>query len=283
MRYGVKVAYDGSRFHGSQVQEGTDLPTVEGSIRSALVKIGAIGEGEKIAFSSRTDAGVSALGNIFAVETDFDPDELLKALSANLDGIWPWGIGRMRPKQNVRWADSRWYRYHLPPVPMDNDSIIKLTGALSVFVGGHDFKNLCKADGGKNTETEITRAQAYDVSGTGEMVIVDVVGSRFLWQQIRRMVGAAILVKEGEMSERDLEGLISGGDLDDELNRKRGRIKTMPPTGLILMDVDMKDVDFTPDPEALELSIRSTLDRSWSSSMFIVLRSALQSLRVSLP
>ena len=283
MRYGVKVAYDGSRFHGSQVQEGTDLPTVEGSIRSALVKIGAIGEEDRVAFSSRTDAGVSALGNVFSLDTDFDQDELLKALVANLDGIWPWGIGTMRPEQNVRWADGRWYRYHLPPNPLDDGSIIKITTALSEFVGGHDFRHLCKLEAEKNTEVDITRAQAYDVSGSGEMVLIDIVGSRFLWHQVRRMVGAALAVKDGDLTEKDIRDLISGGDLDDELKGRRGRIKTMPPIGLVLMDVEFKDVQFTPSTEALELALSSMRDIAWRSSMNIVLRSALRSLNITLP
>ncbi len=283
MRYGVKVAYDGSRFHGSQIQEGTDLPTVEGSIRSALVRIGAIGEGNKISFSSRTDAGVSALGNVFSLDTDFDKDELLKALTANLDGIWPWGIGAMRQEQNVRWADGRWYRYHLPPEPLDDGSIISITNALSVFVGRHDFRHLCKLEAEKNTEVEITRAQAYDVSGSGEMVMVDIMGSRFLWHQVRRMVGAALCVKDGDLTEKDIEELISGGDLDDELKKKRDRIKTMPPIGLVLIDVEFKDVQFVPSVEALELALSSMQEIAWRSSMNIVLRSALQSLRIALP
>ncbi len=283
MRYGVKVAYDGSRFHGSQIQKGTDLPTVEGSIRSALVKIGAIGEEDKIAFSSRTDAGVSALGNVFSLDTDFDRDELLKALAANLDGIWPWGIGAMRQEQNVRWADGRWYRYHLPPEPLDDGSIIRITNALSAFVGRHDFRHLCKLEAEKNTEVDITRAQAYDVSGSGEMVIIDIVGSRFLWHQVRRMVGAALCVKDGDLTEKNIEELISGGDLDDELKKKRGRIKTLPPIGLILIDVEFKDVQFTPSVEALDLALSSMQEIAWRSSMNIVLRSALQSLKIALP
>jgi tRNA pseudouridine(38-40) synthase len=279
MKLAVKFAYEGSSFHGSQRQGDDDTGSVEGCIVSALRKIdpGCSGTEWPIRLSSRTDAGVSALGNIFSVETEMNPDELLKALNANLDDIWCWGWGRPRPQQNIRWAASRWYRYHLPPGQVLKDDIEKLNVILSHFVGENDYTNFCKLEEEKNPVAVIERAEAADLSGNGELVIIDIVGSRFLWNQVRRMVGAALSVIRGEIEEDDILKLL--GKSSEDPNSIKGRIRTMPPVGLILMDVHFKDIDFQISESALEVAIKRNSDSAWRSSMRVLLHTAMRSMQ----
>lgn len=74
-RYALKVYYDGSNFFGSQRQP--NQRTVEGELLSAFKKLGA--KIEKFQSAGRTDKGVSAFGNVFAVTTQFE----LKARALN--------------------------------------------------------------------------------------------------------------------------------------------------------------------------------------------------------
>lgn len=281
MRYAVKIGYDGSLFHGSQRQGDDDPESVEGAVNRALTAIREIDDPKDspVKFSSRTDSGVSALGNVFSIDTDRDPEDLLKALNANLEGVWCWALGTMREQQNPRWATNRWYRYHLPPRGYADQEISRINEAVISFMGTHDFRYLSKQEDGKNTELTIERAQAYDVSGGGDMVIIDVVGARFLWNQIRRMVGAATAYSEGDITLEDVRSLIDMNTGEAEAEKIAGRIKTAPPHGLILMDVHFKDVSFQIDEEALDMAIRGTENTAWRSTVKVLLHSALRSLK----
>jgi len=278
MRYAVKIAYDGSHFHGSQ-RQGDDGPSsVEGTIASALNQVSRSTDWEvwPIMFSSRTDSGVSALGNVFTVDTELEPDELLRALNSKLENIWCWGWGRPRPEQNIRWANERWYRYHLPPGQIKADDIEVFNDALSRFTGEKDFTNFCKLENEKNPVTVIEKIEAVDLSSSGELVIVDIVGSRFLWQQVRRMVGAALDVVQGTIQMSDLELLL---DTSSENGKKiHDKLTIMPPTGLVLMDVRFKDIEFNISKNALELGLRRSADNAWKASIQVLLNTAMRSM-----
>lgn len=274
MRYAVKIGYDGQRFHGSQRQSDDDPLSVEGMIVEALRKIDDFEGGEwPVEFASRTDAGVSALGNVFALDTERDISDLLKALNANMEGVWCIAAGKAREHQNIRWANSRWYRYHLKPGVLDKEQIKLLDSALTEFVGVHDFTNFCRLEKGKDPTTRIERSKAMDVTGNGEMVVIDMVGDRFLWNQVRRMVGGAVKVAEGGMEKDELTGLLKGEGSKD-------KIPTMPATGLVLMDVMFKDIDFIIDPQAVTMAKERSSQESWEASVKVLLHSALRSLRV---
>jgi tRNA pseudouridine38-40 synthase len=275
MKHALKIGYDGSRFHGSQRQSDDDPDSIEGTLVNAMRKIGSYEKGDwPVEFSSRTDAGVSALGNVVAVESEMDPVDLMKALNANMEGVWCIGSGKMREHQNIRWAASRWYRYHLKPGVLNGDQVKILDSTLAEYVGLHDFTNFCKLEEGKDPKTIIQRANALDMTGNGEMVVVDIVGERFLWNQVRRMVGAALKVAEGKMSKEVFASLLSGED-----SSKKNVIPTMPATGLVLMDVAYKDIDFILDPGAIDLAKARSSQDSWQATVKVLLHSALRSLR----
>jgi len=278
MRLAVKISYDGSLFHGSQRQSGDDPGSVEGSVIRTLRKVSAIPtEGDPpVWFSSRTDSGVSALGNVMAVDTEMSPSELLCALNANLDGIWCLGYSLMRDQQNVRWADSRWYRYHLMPGMVPPDRARALDSALSLFVGQHDFRHFCRNDDGKDTVTTIESARSEQLGGG--LFSVDIVGYRFLWNQVRRMVGAALMVANGEIDTGSIARLLETVDVEGDLRAARDRIAPLPATGLVLMDVRYKDLEFVLDQKAIRIASERSSDPFWSATMRVILGSALRSL-----
>jgi len=279
MRYAVKVGYDGSLFHGSQRQGPDDRMSVEGAIGWALrdMRLAPMEEWP-LEFASRTDSGVSALGNVFSLSTDKDIGSVMSALNGNLDGIWCYAAGKVREHQNMRWANSRWYRYHLRPDELDRKAVPLMREVLSLYVGEHDFCHFCRPEEGKDTRTLIERTDVVDLSGGGDMYAVDVVGSRFLWQQVRRMVGAALAAAGGEIGKEVMEDLLKGeGARPSSLDSKK-RILTMPPTGLVLMDVHYKEIDFEVEPRALTLALERSSPQAWEASMRLFLHSALRSM-----
>ena len=73
MRFGLVVEYDGTEFHGSQLQ--SNARTVQGEIEKALRKV--FNKNIRMYLASRTDSGVHARGQVgcFDEETDMPPDQ----------------------------------------------------------------------------------------------------------------------------------------------------------------------------------------------------------------
>ena len=118
-RAAVKLAYEGKDFLGFQRQPHTR--TVEDQVIAALVEIEAITDATSSRFkgASRTDAWVSALGNVVAFDTEFRKDRLLHALNAVSDGVYFYGIAEVPEGFTPRRASQRWYRYFLPLRDLD--------------------------------------------------------------------------------------------------------------------------------------------------------------------
>src|SRR5512137_2643497 len=87
-RVAMKFAYDGTGFCGFQRQP--DRVTVEGTLVNALERTGAIRSSRECGYrsSSRTDRGVSALGNIISFRTSFRVDELCPAVNSEMEDVW---------------------------------------------------------------------------------------------------------------------------------------------------------------------------------------------------
>ena len=65
-RIKLTVAYDGTNYHGWQIQPNAD--TIEGELNKAISEL--TGEQIEVIGASRTDAGVHALGNVAVFDTE---------------------------------------------------------------------------------------------------------------------------------------------------------------------------------------------------------------------
>lgn len=224
MRIALKFAYDGTGFHGYARQPG--LRTVEGEILNALDKI----EARHIRFrtASRTDKGVSALGNVIAFDTNFRPDEICGALNSSLEDIYFRGYAEVPLGFNPRTAEERWYRYHLY-----GDHDLNLLRELSeIFTGERDFSSFARMEEGRNPVREIREIK---ISEKGEFVLIDIRARSFLWQMVRRIVGAMLSVEQGE---REID------DIKRALKREKVIFSIAKPERLFLMDIRYKKIDF---------------------------------------
>ena len=84
MGYRALVEYDGTAYHGWQRQK--DLPTVQGLIETALMKMTEASV--TVIASGRTDAGVHALNQVanFSLDTKLSPEVFVKGLNSLLPG-----------------------------------------------------------------------------------------------------------------------------------------------------------------------------------------------------
>lgn len=231
-RLAFRVSYLGDTFHGSQRQIG--VRTVEGDIISALEKIGAIDDVSdcRFAMASRTDRGVGALGNCFAIDCDRVPEDVLRSLNRMLDSIWITGYALVDDDFNPRHAHSRKYRHVSLDVGYDRDIFYE---AASSFTGEHDMVHFCKLDD-RETRLSVDRVNVEFSQGA---VTFDVEAPFFLWHQVIRMVGACQHAALGSISVEDIHKALEGVS----------GIQTCPahPGGLTLMEV-VYGFDFVPVP-----------------------------------
>lgn len=230
MRYALKFAYDGSQFEGYARQP--DFYTTEGHIIWAMKKQKIIENAEesKFASSSRTDKGVSAVGNVLAITTDFRKDAILKALNPIMEGVIFYGIAEVPDDYNPRHARQRTYRYIL--LKSQCPEISKLKAASELFLGEQDFKYFSKTD--DRNEVTSLKLDSIELISQDEYIIVEIKAHRFLWQLVRRLVSFMLAVANGEVSEEKVKEMLAGSALI------LASPKPMPPENLILMDVKFK-------------------------------------------
>jgi tRNA pseudouridine38-40 synthase len=224
------VAYDGTRFAGSQVQPG--VRTVHGEVARALHEIdpdAPLG----LRWAGRTDAGVSARGNVVAFETTHPAESLCAALTFRMEDAWCWALAPVDAAFEPRHARLRLYRYFL----RSGADAAAVEKALRPFVGTHDFTAFCRLEEGVNPTRTVREVAARR---DGPFVVVDVAGESFLWNQVRRMVEAA---------RREAAGEIAPGRIADALAAgKPADLGTATPEGLLLLDVRYDGLAWTPAP-----------------------------------
>lgn len=208
--YRLLLEYDGSRFGGWQVQASGR--TVQGVLLDALREL--TGEREvDLQGAGRTDAGVHALGQVasFRCRRRVHPGEALRAL----DRLLPQDLAVRRfepapPAFHARHdAISRAYRYQIStrrsafgkrftwwvPERLDPAS---MQAAAAQFAGRHDFAAFAKRRAA--AESTLVEVESCSATSVGSLVLVRVVASHFLWNQVRRMVGVLVEVGRGGVS-----------------------------------------------------------------------------------
>lgn len=235
------VEYDGSRYYGLQKQPNKE--TVQSEIERAIKEI--TNEEVTITYSGRTDAGVSAYGQVisFKTNTDIPVDRLPLALNSHLkksiivqsaeeveENFHPRysckGKKYMYVINNSRYGSAifRKNEYHVPQ-KLDVDSMKK---AIKYFEGTHDFKAF-KASGTSNKDSVRTIYEA-NIFAENDRINIQLRGNGFLYNMVRIITGTLIDVGLGKIKPEDIPNIIESRD-----RKKAG--KTVPPHGLYLMEV----------------------------------------------
>ena len=223
MRLALKIAYDGRVFHGFARQPA--LRTVEGEVRLALAKSRLVEDVDaaNVRGSSRTDAGVSAIGNAIAFDTNAGEDEAIGRFNDAAKDVWAWASAALLPGFDPRRALSRWYRYHLT----DEHDAAKLGEIGQVFVGTHEYAVFASPDA-RGTRRHVDTVEVLTVE---DGILVDVRAHSFLRGMVRRIVAGMVAVERGDADLEALRAALREGAGHD--------FGTLPPEPLTLMDVDL--------------------------------------------
>jgi tRNA pseudouridine38-40 synthase len=242
-RFRLDLEYVGTRYSGWQIQR--NARTVQGALHEAVLKLAKRTDFESYG-AGRTDAGVHALQQVahLDLETRLAPEALRRALNDEL----PADVNLLRAEKVTRQfharhsAVARAYLYQIarrrtafgkPFVWWIRDPIDtrRLAAAARVFEGLHDFASYSEARGaGKpeagERETRV-KIERLEVVEAGDLLLVRVTGSHFLWKMVRRMVGVLAEVGRGGLQPRDAERFLR------EPSARPAEL-TAPPSGLFL-------------------------------------------------
>lgn len=222
-RYRATVHYDGSGFHGWQLQP--DVRTVQGEMESSLREI--LQSETRVHAAGRTDRGVHATGQEVAFETGdpWEAEELARALNAVLPpDIGLENVTRCSPGFHPRYdARERRYEYYVAPggrrpSPLRRERVWEVHPPPSLpllleqsdqLSGRRSFEALAKAgQPERGTVCEIRRA-AWDRTVLGDLRFT-VAADRFLHHMVRYLVSVLVEAATGSRDEDELARLLSG-------------------------------------------------------------------------
>ena len=222
-RVKLVVAYDGTNYHGWQVQDnGITIEEVLNRTISELVQ-----EDIKVIGASRTDAGVHACGNVavFDTESRIPGDKFSFALNQRLpEDIRIQESCEVHADFHPRYADTvKTYEYNilnrrfeLPSkrlyaafcyYPMD---IERMNQAAAYLVGEHDFKSFCSA--GAQVQTTVRTIYAVNVTKDDDMVHIRITGNGFLYNMVRIIAGTLMQVGTGLMEPEQVKEILEARD-----------------------------------------------------------------------
>jgi tRNA pseudouridine38-40 synthase len=214
-RIKIKLAYDGTAFHGWQVQPG--LPTIQGSLEEIVS--GMEGSPVHVAGSGRTDAGVHALEQVaaFSIANPIPLPNLCRAVNRLLPpAIRVLSAEEVHPEFHPRFdAKSKTYEYriergevcspfewpyvHHYPYPLDEARMVRFARA---FEGEHDFTAFAASDDRDAEEKSKVRTVYSSVlERTSGRLVYRVRGSGFLKHMVRNMVGSLIEAGRGNLED----------------------------------------------------------------------------------
>ncbi|HUR81725.1 MAG TPA: tRNA pseudouridine(38-40) synthase TruA [Thermoanaerobaculia bacterium] len=234
--YRMLLEYEGTRYSGWQAQ-GNTQKTVQGHLlRAARDVLGDV----DIGGAGRTDAGVHASGQVAHLRAHKTTDPL--QLQRKLNDLLPHDISILditRAKDNFHArhdAESRVYLYQIatrrtafakPFVWWIKDrlDVEAMQSAAGAIAGRHDFSAFSDKRL-KEDESRIVVVERCELVRDGDLILVRIAASHFLWKMVRKLMSYFVEVGRGN---------IAASDIASRLNAKaEGWQPTAPPSGLFL-------------------------------------------------
>lgn len=248
MNYKLLIQYDGTDFHGWQVQE--NMRTVQGELERAFslledAPVSVVGSG-------RTDAGVHAEGQVASVKLNrrFAPDRLRSAINGN---VWRdlrvLKVEKVPDDFHARFsAIGKSYIYRVINAPIISPfwvryahhesralDVARMNETARLFLGEHDWTAFSSASSDAQTRVrtihDFTVESKWDDRSKSAMIEFRISGNGFLRYMVRSIVGTMLEVGRGEKDSDTIQTAIINGD------RELAGV-TAPANGLTLMKVE---------------------------------------------
>lgn len=247
MNYKLLLQYDGTDFHGWQIQDG--LRTVQGELTRAL----SIIEGKDVVIhgSGRTDAGVHAEGQVASVniKRELSPDKLRAAINGNVGkDVRVLSVTSVDESFHARYSATGktyvyrvvqgpvlspfWVRYaHHEMRPLVFDRMVSVS---ELFHGEHDWTAFSAAQSDiedrHRTIKDVKISEYDDERARSRMLGIEVTANGFLRYMVRAIAGSLLAVGRGELSHEDIHNALTTGE-------RPKAVATAPAHGLTLLKV----------------------------------------------
>ena len=248
----LKIAYDGTNYHGFQRQSPPTL-AIQNILENKLQKI--FGHKIELAAAGRTDAGVHALGQVinFFTNGSIPVKKIPLAASSLLPNdivvLDAWEADSNFSARHS--AKSKIYTYRILTGAVSNPFINRyawhirypldveaMKAALSLLIGRHDFSSF-RASGGTpmspirtmfNTKLEENNCNDSALRIPNSELIISFHANGFLYHMARNIVGSLVAVGRGKYSVVDFKRIFESHD-------RNKAAPTAPPQGLCLYKV----------------------------------------------
>jgi tRNA pseudouridine38-40 synthase len=245
-KFKLLIEYEGTRYSGWQMQQ--NAKTIQGKLYEAAEKIFK-GEKVDIQGSGRTDAGVHALFQ--AAHLDVKTMLATEIIKFKFNDLLPSDINILAVEKADKnfharhSAVSRSYIYQISRRRTafgknfvwwikDKLDVNKISSAAELFIGLHDFASFADQD----PEEKSTKVMISDIQikEHGELLLIRIIGSHFLWKMVRRMVGILVEIGRGNKSAEDILFYLAD-------KSKEPAKFTAPPSGLFLEHISYNKDD----------------------------------------
>ena len=228
MNFRLIIQYDGTDFHGWQIQEG--LRTVQGELTAALSLID--GRDVTVHGSGRTDAGVHAEGQVASVELEreISGEKLRAAINGNVGrDLRVLHAEHVRDEFHARYsAVGKTYVYRVSNTPVMSPFWLRyahhearqldlqsMKSSSALFLGKHDWTAFSAiqsdVEDRVRTITALDLEAFEDTRGHGRIIQIKVSANGFLRYMVRTIAGALLAVGRGELSAEEVAAAIEGG------------------------------------------------------------------------
>jgi len=217
-RFKLLIEYAGTKYSGWQIQQ--NAKTVQGELTRVIAHVTGQRQFELYG-SGRTDAGVHALEQTAHLDiiTNLPAETLRRRINDELPSdINLLHIELMRRKFHARHdAVARSYLYQIsrrrtafakPFVwwVRDDLNLHRMREVAGRFSGMNDFRSF--TDDSADDKSTMVAIQQIDIAEDGDLILIRVEGSHFLWKMVRRIVGVMVSVGVGQMAVDDAAGFL---------------------------------------------------------------------------
>lgn len=231
MNYKLTIQFDGTDFHGWQIQE--KQRTVQGELQRV---IGMLEDAEvNVIGSGRTDAGVHAEGLVANVQLNrqFTPEALRNAINGNLwRDIRIMNVEKVDDDFHARFsAKGKTYVYRVVNAPVMSPfwlrfahhearplDVGRMNETARLFFGEHDWTAFSSArsdsENKVRTITDFTVESFWDSRANSSIIEFRITGTGFLRYMVRSIVGTMLEVGRGEKDSDTIQTAIVTGDRD---------------------------------------------------------------------
>jgi tRNA pseudouridine38-40 synthase len=228
-RFKLIIEYNGARYSGWQIQR--NARTIQGEIDRAARTVTGRNDFELYG-SGRTDAGVHALAQVAHLDlvTGLPPATLVGRLNEELPADINVLTATLVPHRfhARRDAVARRYLYQIatrrtafakPFVWWVRESLNleRMRRAAGLFVGMHDFRSFAARDRRRDNATDeeedrgstVVLLERIDIVRSGDLVLIGIEGSHFLWKLVRRLVGVLVEVGRSELDPAEAAAMLT--------------------------------------------------------------------------